>query len=106
METEAIKNLVLAALDDMKAVDIKLLDVRERSTFTDYMIVVSGTSDRHVYSVADKTIEKLKAAGVRPLGMEGSRGGGWMLVDFGAVVLHVMKPDVRSFYNLEKLWSV
>lgn len=106
MNAEQLKTLALAALEDMKGVDIKVLDVRERSTITDYMIIASGTSERHLHAMADKTVEKLKASGVRPLGVEGGRGGGWILVDLGDVVVHVMHPEMRAFYNLEKLWAV
>lgn len=106
MQAEEIKSLAVAALEDLKGVDIKVLDVRGRSTITDYMVIASGTSDRHVTALAEKVVEKIKAAGTRPLGVEGSRGGGWVLVDLGDAVVHVMKPEVREFYNLEKLWAV
>lgn len=106
MEVEQLKQHVLAAVEDMKGVNVTVLDVRGRSTITDYMVVASGTSERHITSIAERTVEKLKAAGVRPLGTEDSRGGGWVLVDFGELVLHVMLPEVRTFYNLEKLWAV
>lgn len=106
MEVEQLKKHVLAALEDMKGVDITVLDVRGRSTITDYMVIASGTSERHISSIAERTIEKIKEKNVRPLGTEDSRGGGWVLVDYGDLVLHVMRPEVRTFYNLEKLWTV
>ncbi len=106
MKAENLNKLVIAALEDLKAVDIIVLDVRGRSTITDYMVIASGTSDRHVKALADKVVEKAKEAGVRPLGIEDSKESGWVLVDLVDVVVHVMRPDVRSFYNLEKLWAV
>jgi ribosome-associated protein len=106
MNAESLKALAIEALEDLKGVGIKVMDVRGRSTFTDYMVIASGTSDRHVNALSEKVVEKIKTAGMRPLGIEGSRGGGWVLVDFGDLVVHVMKPEVREFYNLEKLWSV
>jgi len=107
MKTEDIRKLAVNALEELKGVDIIVLDVRERSTITDYMVIASGTSDRHVNSLAEKVKEMSKAAGVLPLGVEGGRdSSGWVLVDLVDVVVHVMRPDVREFYNLEKLWSV
>ncbi len=107
MKTEEIKKLVIDALEELKGVDIAVLDVRELSSITDFMIIASGTSDRHVNAMAAKVTEKSKAAGILPLGVEGGRdASGWVLVDLMDVVVHVMRPDVREFYNLEKLWSV
>ena len=91
------------ALDDLKAVE---LDVRELSSVMDWLIVASGTSSRHVKSLSDSVIMKAKEQGVRPIGVEGERVGEWVLVDFGDVVVHVMQPAARSFYDLERLWSV
>ncbi|NJN45256.1 MAG: ribosome silencing factor [Candidatus Competibacteraceae bacterium] len=106
MQLEALKSLVVTALEELKAVDLKVLDVRNIAGFTDLMVIASGTSDRHVKALADKLVEKCKQAGVRPLGVEGEREAEWVLVDIGDVVVHIMKPDIRDFYNLEKLWSV
>ena len=94
------------ALADMKAVDSIVLDVRELSSVTDYMVVASGTSSRHVKSLANSVLMEAKAQGARPLGVEGAGAGEWVLVDFGDVVVHVMQPATRSFYDLERLWSV
>lgn len=105
MELEDLKNTAVSALEDLKGVDLNILDVRGISAFTDLMIIVSGTSDRHLKSLADNLVAKCKEAGVRPLGVEGSSGADWMLVDLGDVVVHIMKPESRAFYNLEKLWS-
>ena len=90
-----LREVVLAALDDMKAVDISALDVRGLTDITDTMIVASGTSDRHVRSIADRVVQRCKEAGFRPFGMEGERDGEWVLLDLNDVVLHVMLPRVR-----------
>ena len=94
------------ALEDLKAVDTVVLDVRELSSVMDWLIVTSGTSSRHIKSLAENVIMKAKEQGLRPLGVEGERVGEWVLVDFGDVVVHVMQPAARSFYDLERLWSV
>jgi ribosome-associated protein len=102
------KNVLQAiqdALEDAKAKDVVMLDVSKISDFTDYMVVASGTSNRHVSSVADRVVDKLRELGLRPIGVEGQKTGDWVLVDFGDVVVHVMREQVRDFYNLEKLWS-
>jgi|ERR1700722_2502923 ribosome-associated protein len=101
----ALEKLVLAALEDMKAVNVKLLDVRGLTDITDAMIVASGTSDRHVRSIAERVIEKARAAGRRPLGIEGTQDNEWVLVDLQDVLLHVMLPRVREFYAIEQLWE-
>lgn len=106
MEIEALKQLVIDALEDIKGKDIKVLDVRGKSSITDVMVFASGTSNRHLKSLADSVVVKAKAAGVLPLGVEGESGGEWVLVDLGDVVVHIMMPEIREFYNLEKLWSV
>jgi ribosome-associated protein len=93
------------ALEDAKARDITVLDVRKISDFTDYMVIATGTSNRHVQSSADKVVDALRAHGVRAVGVEGGKTGDWVLIDFGDVVAHVMREEIRDFYNLEKLWS-
>ncbi|WP_409524825.1 ribosome silencing factor [Nitrincola sp. MINF-07-Sa-05] len=104
MQADQMIELVQSALDDMKAKDIVLLDVTGKSSVTDFMMIASGTSKRHVLSVAQAVIEKVKQAGLQPLGSEGQNAGDWVLVDLGDVVVHVMMPDARSFYDLERLW--
>ena len=94
------------ALDDLKALEPVVLDVRSLSSVMDWMVVASGTSSRHVKSLADNVLMRAKEQGIRPLGIEGERVGEWVLVDFGDVVVHVMQPAIRSFYDLERLWSV
>jgi ribosome-associated protein len=93
------------ALEDAKARDITVLDMRKISDFTDYMVIATGTSNRHVQSTADKVVDALRAHGVRAVGVEGGKTGDWVLIDFGDVVAHVMREEIRDFYNLEKLWS-
>jgi ribosome-associated protein len=101
-----LQGVVLAALDDMKALDVKLLDVRGLTDIADYMVIASGTSDRHVRSVAQRVVEKTKEAGFRPHGVEGQQDGDWVLIDLHELIVHVMLPRVREFYGLEKLWDM
>jgi ribosome-associated protein len=96
----------VAALEDVKALDIKVIDVMKLTTITDTMIVCTGTSNRHVKSLADSVIQKAKDAGNRPIGVEGLDQGEWVLVDLGGVVVHVMQVQARAFYQLERLWDV
>lgn len=100
-----LQEVVTAALDDMKAVNVKVLDVRGLTDIADTMIIASGNSDRHVKSIADRVIEDAKKSGFRPLGKEGERDGEWVLVDLQDIILHVMLPRVREFYGLERLWD-
>lgn len=101
-----MKEVVLKALDDMKAKDVVELDVRGKTSITDIMIIASGTSDRHVKAIAQSVAFKAKQAGEPPLGMEGIDDGEWALVDLNGVVVHVMQPKVRDFYHLERLWTM
>jgi len=100
-----LEKLVLSALEDLKAVNIKVLDVRGLTDVADTMIVASGTSDRHVRAIAENVTVQAKAAGRRPLGTEGKQDGEWVLVDLQDVLVHVMLPRVREFYALEQLWE-
>jgi ribosome-associated protein len=105
LQTETTKKMALEALSALKAVQVELLDVREVASFTDYMIFASGSSRRHVSAIAESVVEAAEAAGHPPVGVEGEDVGEWVLVDLGDVVVHVMLPDVRLYYELEKLWG-
>ena len=105
MQTDTLKSLVVDALEELKARDVVELDVAELTSVTDVMVVASGTSSRHVSALADNVIEKAKEAGLRPLGVEGQQSGEWVLVDLGDVVAHVMMPETRQLYDLERLWA-
>lgn len=105
MQAKKMQQLISEALVDAKGQDIRVLDVRRVTDFTDYMIIVTGNSNRHVVSMADRVLDKLREHGLRPIGVEGEALGDWVLIDFGDVVTHVMRPQARDFYNLEKLWG-
>jgi ribosome-associated protein len=92
-------------LEDLKAEDIVSLNVRNKSSVTDTMIIASGRSTRHVKSISDNIIKKLKKIKIKPLGIEGYSKSEWILIDFGDVLVHVMHPETREFYSLEKLWD-
>lgn len=102
----ALTDIAVAALADMKAVNVKVLDVRKLTDVADTMIVATGTSDRHVKSIADRVVERCRQAGHRPYGIEGEREGEWVLVDLQDLIVHVMLPRIREFYGLEKLWDL
>lgn len=104
-QADALSTLAIDALEDLKAIDPVVLDVRQLSSVMDYLVVTSGTSSRHVKSLAENVVMRAKEKGIRPLGVEGEGPGEWVLVDFGDVVVHVMQPATRSFYDLERLWS-
>jgi ribosome-associated protein len=105
MLSEELLGVVTTALDDLKGQEVKTLDVRGLTSITDYMVIVSGTSERHVKSLADLVVERVKEAGAPTGGVEGGGGSGWVLVDLFDVVVHVMQPSVRDFYALERLWE-
>lgn len=104
--TDAVRRLVRDAVEELKAKDVVEIDVRGKSSVCDYMVVASGTSTRHVKSIADEVVRFAKKLDVQPLGVEGEREAEWVLVDLGDVVVHVMLPRVREFYALERLWTV
>lgn len=106
MNSDELCDLVVDALEEIKGQDIVKLDVRNMTTVTDWMIVASGTSGRHVQALIENVALKSKAAGHRPSGIEGEDGGEWVLLDLQDALVHVMLPKIREFYNLEKLWSI
>ncbi|OOZ36404.1 ribosome silencing factor [Solemya velesiana gill symbiont] len=106
MQAEELRDLAVQVLEDMKAQDVKVLDVRGKTSITDIMIIASGTSDRHVKSMAEAVAFQAKDAGEPPLGTEGINDGEWALIDLNGVVVHVMQAKVRDFYQLERLWEM
>lgn len=108
MTPEEMKQLAVDALEDLRAVDLRVIDVRGTSSITDFMVIATGTSNRHVKSLSENVVEKAKASDEPPLGVEGGDSSQveWVLVDLNDVVVHVMLPQIRDFYNLEKLWSM
>lgn len=105
MSAETLKDAVLQALDDIQAIDIVVMDVKNLTSIADYMIITSGRSTRHIKSIADHVLEAAKKQGIQPLGMEGEPGSEWVLVDLGDIIVHAMLPAAREYYQLEKLWS-
>ena len=106
MQSDELRQMAQNSLEDLKAKDLRVLDVRDLTSVTDYLLIASGTSDRHVRSLSDKVIEEAREQGVRPLGVEGQDAGEWVLIDLNDVVVHVMQPKAREFYKLEDLWEV
>lgn len=105
MHIDALKSLVINALEDLKAQDIAVLDVSRLTSVTDLMVVASGTSSRHVAALAEHVVQAAKEQGVPPLGVEGENGTDWVLVDLGNLVVHLMLPETRQLYDLERLWA-
>lgn len=103
---EHLRKRVVAALEDLKAKDVREIDVRGKTSIADILFVASGTSARHVKSIADEVVKFAKEAGVMPLGVEGQTEAEWVLVDLGDIIVHVMLPRIREFYGLERLWTV
>jgi ribosome-associated protein len=106
MQSEALLEIAQTSLEELKARDIRVLDVRNLTTVTDYLLIVSGTSNRHVKSLGNQLIASAKQAGQPPIGVEGQEVGEWVLIDLADIVVHIMQPRVREFYKLEDLWSV
>ena len=104
--TATLRKQVINALEDLKAKDIREIDVHGRTSIADLLVIASGTSARHVRSIADEVVKFAKNAGVMPLGVEGEQEAEWVLVDLGDVIVHVMLPRIREFYGLERLWAV
>ena len=102
---EKIKKYILNVLEDNKAQDITLVDVKNKSSVTDLMFIASGRSTRHVKAIADNLVTKLKKNKIKPLGVEGYNRSEWILIDYGDLLVHVMHPETREFYSLEKLWD-
>jgi ribosome-associated protein len=105
MKPEQVKDKIVAALEDVKGHDIVVLDVRKLTGITDYMVIASGASNRQVKALAENVQDELRKHRVRPIGTEGEAAAEWILVDYGDVVVHVMLPEAREFYDLERLWS-
>ena len=105
MNTKELCDLAVEALEDIKGIDIRVLDVVDKSSVTDIMIFASGNTSRQVKALANNVADKAKKAGSPALGIEGDDSNEWVLVDLGDVVVHVMQPTIREFYNLEKLWG-
>jgi len=106
MSKKNLAETIIAALNKLKAIKIESMDVRRLTSITDIMIIASGTSNRQVRALADKVVESAKAFGVKPLGVEGHEQGEWVLVDLGDVIVHIMHPTTRDYYQLEKLWTM
>ncbi|MCC4799984.1 ribosome silencing factor [Enterovibrio norvegicus] len=105
MLPEQLQHFVVDKADDMKAVDIVILDVREKSSITDFMVLCTGNSKRHVSSIAEHVADEANAANINTLGMEGQNEGEWVVLDLGDVMLHIMQDEQRQTYELEKLWN-
>ncbi len=105
MDSEALKDFIVDQLEEAKAQNISVIDVTKKTSITDTMVICSGTSTRHVKSIANQLVQKAKEKGKKPLGVEGENGSEWVLVDFGDAIVHVMQANARDYYQIEKLWS-
>ncbi|MGM3174869.1 ribosome silencing factor [Dickeya lacustris] len=105
MQGQALQDFVIDKIDDLKGQDIVALDVKGKSSITDTMVICTGTSSRHVISIADHVVQQSRAAGMMPLGVEGESAADWVVVDLGDVIVHVMQEESRNLYELEKLWG-
>ncbi len=105
MDSENLKTFIVEQLEEAKAQHINVIDVQQKTAITDTMVICSGTSSRHVKSIATQLIQKAKENGKMPLGVEGENTSEWVLVDFGDAIVHVMQANVRDYYQIEKLWS-
>tara|TARA_B100001123_G_scaffold398531_1_gene482682 strand:+ start:359 stop:685 length:327 start_codon:yes stop_codon:yes gene_type:complete len=105
MSPKKLRDKVIESLEELKAVDQVCLDVSSLTTLTDFMIIVTGTSSRHIQSLADRVVEDLKNLNIRPLSLEGEGSQEWVLVDYGDVIVHLMSSQARTFYDLESLWD-
>ena len=101
----SLAELVAAAIASLKGLDAQTQDVRGLTDMTDFMVIASGRSNRQVKALAEKILEEAKKKGVAPLGVEGQQQAEWILIDFGDVIAHIMRPDARDYYQLEKLWQ-
>lgn len=106
MNLDDLKALAVNAVEDLKAFDVNVVDIKGRSSVTDVLLFASGRSDRQVKSIANNVISEAKKAGIQPLGVEGLDTGDWVLVDLGDLVVHVMLPQVRDYYGIERIWEV
>ena len=106
MKASKLRDFTVKAVEDMKGQDVAVLDIQKLSTIADYMLVVTGTSTRHVKSIADEVAKRCKEQGIAIKGMEGSSQAEWILLDLGDVIVHVMQAPVRKLYDLESLWSM
>lgn len=106
MQADELLKIVTRVLDERKAENVVTIDVLGKTSFTDYMVIATGTSDRHIKALCNYVVAELKEKGITPRGIEGSQGSEWVLMDLGDVILHVMTAQAREFYQLEKLWSV
>ncbi len=105
LQGQTLQSFVIDKVDDLKAQDIIAIDVRGKSSITDCMVICTGTSNRHVVSIADHLVQESRAAGMTPMGTDGKEGGDWVVVDLGEIIVHVMQEESRQLYELEKLWS-